>query len=134
MATDAGVEEIATIVDDGPQVAVCQVRTRNGTRLRLEAGAETIDLDAVALEALTWQDGPDRSALVEDDDGSERVRISNEYTAVDVVVPQNRAWLGLASRRLGYERRLDPTALTEIAHLGMSEISKLLRTPFGPEA
>lgn len=133
MSTDAAVEQLASVSDADVEVRIVRVRTGNGTRIRLESGDASIALDAIALESLTWQDGS-QSAAPEDDAVRQRVRVSNEYTAVDVVVPNHEAWIGLVSRRLGYERRLTPATLAEIARLDMADISGYLSTPFGPQA
>lgn len=50
-------EPVITIANEFATVLVRRVRTRNGVRLRISSSKleSAIDLDALALESLTWQ-------------------------------------------------------------------------------
>jgi hypothetical protein len=50
-------EPVITVANEFATIVVRRVRTRNGVRLRISSPrlAAAIDLDAMALESLTWQ-------------------------------------------------------------------------------
>jgi hypothetical protein len=50
-------EPVITVANEFATIVVRRVRTRNGVRLRISSPRldSAIDLDAMALESLTWQ-------------------------------------------------------------------------------
>jgi hypothetical protein len=130
---------------------VRKVETTKGEQLRVSSPTgHSIQLDALVLESIAWQDDADavvkylsshgltvetvpKAIRLVSPDGK-RVRVSNEYTHVTVREPASGNLLVVESLGLDYEIALKPTALEYLARQENSFVfSDLLRTPFGPE-
>jgi hypothetical protein len=138
--------------DERASVVLRRGLTPNGERLvvRSESG-ESIELDALALESLTWQTPEDIERIVREDgrfeadrdlatvgDGDDAVgdpfTVSNEYTRVEIAkfVVDGDEYARIVSLKLDYDIVLDPTLLSVIAAQPMETFSEFLETPYGP--
>ncbi|MDY7102773.1 MAG: dihydrodiol dehydrogenase [Actinomycetota bacterium] len=73
--------------------------------------------------------------MAEHVDEGEPMRVSNEFTSIEVrkVATRNGELLELRSRTLGFVVRLDPLELESLTWQPASVFSRLLETPYGPE-
>lgn len=70
-----------------------------------------------------------------DGHADEAIRISNEFTSVEVrrVTTRNGELLEVRSLKLGFVVRLDPLELEALSWQEPVTFSRLLETPYGPE-
>jgi hypothetical protein len=141
MTADSTDDETITLEDDCTVSLVRDV-TPTGERLRIESADDSIRLDALALESLSWQDDdfftdltgsahtPGRNAS----SAGQSLQIGNEYTVVElrVLETEDGPRLELESPKLGYTCRLSAAELAALSRQQMSLFSDLLRTPLGP--
>jgi hypothetical protein len=138
-------------VRDGDRTVVARkVFTGTGERLELvsESLGRRVRLDAIALEAVAWQD---RSTLAEPaadieeggpsppPEGPEReepMRLRNEFAdaVVEAVEVDGREGLSIAAPKLGYEVRLGVPELEWLTTQGHDRFTEWLEHPFGPAA
>lgn len=147
-ADDPGVtvRPLTTIEDDDVRVVVRAVETPKGERLELEAPAagDRIRLDAVALEALTWQDDASFTRLLVDRDepastigtsydGPSTVTtltaITNEFGHVNVreLDTPDGPRLELDAQNMAHAAQLTPSALAAIAAQSSAAFTTLIR-------
>lgn len=71
----------------------------------------------------------------DEDARREPLRISNEFTSVEVrkVTTRNGELVEIRSRKLGFVVRLDPLELESLTWQEPIMFSQLLATPYGPE-
>jgi hypothetical protein len=144
------VRPLAELRGDGTTVAVREVETPKGERLELESVAtgETIRLDAVALETLTWQerdafenfvaeglDGSDPGAVVATTEvpgeasTTRLVEITNEFGHVVVreVTGATEPLLELAAPKMGFAVVVNAVALGGVVGQPPETFTELLR-------
>jgi hypothetical protein len=148
MAEDA--DHVIEVSGSAAAVYVARDRTRNGERLRVTArgGERCIRLDALALEALSWQSADsvrswgagaeraaDGEAAPEDRRTETDLAIVNEFAAVKVrkVRAAGIDYLEVEAPRSGYKIRLDAAALEALCLVPPATVSSWLETPFGPQ-
>jgi len=141
------------IVDEGASVTVRKVFTRMGERLELTAETlgQSVRLDAIMLESVTWQDPDDLAdrgrridrsdALSEppalsEQEREEPITISSEFAqaSVEKVEVDGRPMLAIEAPKLGYSTRLSGPALEWLATQDHEVFTEWLETPFGPDA
>jgi hypothetical protein len=130
------------LADADLSVSLEKVRTGTGERLSIRADGETLSVDALALESLTWQDDtfftdltnaahkPGTITATRRSD----LQVANEYTVVrlELIDTDLGPRLDLASPKLGYRCRLDTAELRALAGRDVEFFSTLLRMPYGP--
>lgn len=142
MRTDTTSDQTITLRSSEKEVSLTRTLTRTGERLRVESSDDTMRLDALALESLTWQDdeffrgltGDDHTAGANATPTDETLQIGNEYTVVQLSVfdTDDGPRLEIDSPKLGYACRLDVSELAALSRRDMDLFSDLLRTPLGP--
>ncbi|ELZ80981.1 hypothetical protein C453_18630 [Haloferax elongans ATCC BAA-1513] len=140
--TDTTDNPTVTLRGDDRTVSLTRELTPAGERLRLETDDDSIRLDALALESLTWQEDEFFTELtgVEYAPGEnpvstdETLQIGNEYTVVQLTVfdTDDGPRLEIDSPKLGYSCRLGVAELVALSRKDMSLFSDLLHTPMGP--
>lgn len=141
MTTDSTDETIT--LDDGDQsVSLTIFLTPTGERLRIESDDDSIRLDAIALESLTWQGdeffadltGIDHTPGANPSPTGETLQVGNEYTVLQLTAydSDDGPRLDVESPKLGWACRLSTAELAALTRQQMSLFSDLLRTPLGP--
>lgn len=149
------------LIRDGErEVQVRKVFTRMGERLDLTdvPTGDSVRLDAIMLESVTWQPASELTeraeALLEDQTGPvdetriesagrvggdredpDTLTVSNEYALAELrtVVDEGRELLSVRAPKLGYATRLGAGELAWLAHQDHETFTEWLETPFGPE-
>lgn len=137
------------LTDRIPGVSVYRVATRHGERLEIAAGDESISLDALALEALSWQDpealaagsvaprrrgrAPEGGGRPAEEGSGDAVEFRNEYAVAIVRPDPERGRLSVSAPKLGYHVELGPEALAALAARDADVIYEFLAHPFGPD-
>lgn len=140
------VRSLATIEDDDARVIVRTVETPKGERLELEAPAtgDRIRLDAVALEALTWQDDASFTRLLVDRDQPESAigtsydgpstattltAVTNEFGHVNVreLDTPDGPRLELDAQNMAHAAQFTPAALAAVAAQSTAAFTTLIR-------
>ncbi|MGB9958717.1 hypothetical protein ACOZ4B_20280 (plasmid) [Haloferax prahovense] len=127
----------------GDSIGLNRIETPKGERLEIETPTSSIRLDAVALEALAWQnhdtlanlsgaDATHRSPIREDD-SAERTQlttVSNEFGFVTVyeMNTESGARIVLNAEKQGEVIRLFPTELETLAQQDHNLITRWLRS------
>ena len=154
--------ETTTLSDDAASVDVRKIFTPAGERLELEAPmlGRRIRLDAMELEALSWQDTgtfesfledatevPDREQRLEavrarhdedsdadPDETDEPITITNEFAEAHVQRLSTAAGdrLEITAPKLGYQTRLGPADLEGVTLQNTETFTAFLEEPFGP--
>lgn len=122
---------LTELTANGDTIGLNRIETPKGERLEIKTPVSSIRLDAVALEALTWQDSDALAALpgaetterppqLEANDRSERTRlttVSNEFGFVVVYETQTEAGvrIDLKAEKQGESIRLCPAELETLA-------------------
>ncbi|PSQ19801.1 hypothetical protein BRD00_00695 [Halobacteriales archaeon QS_8_69_26] len=134
---------------DGRVVTVQKVFTPAGERLELTAdpGGHSVRPDAIALEAVAWQDPEEmrrRAAALEPATGSpdesggpgreEPITVSNEFAqaAVERTDDGDGPGLTVSAPKLGYSIRLDARELAWLTRQDHETFTEWMETPFGP--
>jgi hypothetical protein len=141
---------------DGDETVTIQKRVSKGERLAIEAGEDSVKLDAILLEGLSWQRdlaavdellGGDAFATdpvatvagdddVEIENAGEEISISSEYSHVLVRDVQTAAGPGLeiTTPNRGTSLTLGVQSLAALAAVEDTYVfSTWFETPFGPE-
>jgi len=138
-------------VSDGEQTAtVRKLKTRKGERLEIESpsGDETLRIDALGLESLSWQEteifdrflpgGHDMDPLNEESDdimSDTGFDVTNEYAQVQVRRLQSpeRSTLQICAPKKREQIQIDPDALGGLARQDHTLFTEFLEQPHGPE-
>ncbi|WP_254533084.1 hypothetical protein [Natrinema gelatinilyticum] len=136
---------LRVVADGNRQVTIQKVHTPRGERLQFDASAtdESIRLDAVALESVTWQESSemaDRAATVERTTTTverapsevDELMIANEYGQVQLERVDDDA-VHLRAPKLGHEITLDVDELEWLTVQDHETFTTFLEQPFGPE-
>lgn len=140
-------------VGGGDDAVTVRKRVSKGERLEIDTGTESVTLDALLLEGLSWQ--PDRAALGDRLDATDviatdpvpeaggepvadapEISISNEYSHVVVRKVETEAGHGLEieTPNRGSALTLGVTTLRVVAAVEDTFVfSTWFETPFGPE-
>ena len=129
---------------NGETIGLNRIETPKGERLEIETPTSSIRLDAVALEALTWQDNDALAALpsadtvqqksgFEANDQAERTRlttISNEFGFVVVYETHTETGIhiDLAAEKQDESIRLCPSELETLAREDQDLITQWVKT------
>ncbi|WP_435348630.1 hypothetical protein [Haloarchaeobius sp. HRN-SO-5] len=140
------------VADEEHVVTAQKVFTPMGERLELTAETlgQSVSMDAIALESVSWQDTEEMAARAEaldrdtavpvpELDGEERdepVTVSSEFALARVtkVVEDGTELLHVSAPKLGYEIRLNVRELEWLATQDHETFTEWLETPFGPDA
>ncbi|RQG86702.1 hypothetical protein EA462_16310 [Natrarchaeobius halalkaliphilus] len=133
------------VVETGDtRVDVTKVRTPTGERIQIEHDdLGQIRLDAVELEALTWQDEAFFADLVDGEYDYRNVdprpksaadlQVSNEYALARLRGSDDGAGVSLTAPKMGYGIGIDARVLAAVVTRPKTFFSELLRTPYGPD-
>lgn len=153
------------VSDDVTSIELRKIFTPAGERLELEAPAlgQQIRLDAMELEALSWQkhaafvtflergyeiEIPDRDARIDAIRGSgeadpdtdpvdadEPITVTNEFAEAHVqkVETTDGERLEIRAPKLGYQIRLTAAAVESVTVQSTETFTEFLETPFGPD-
>jgi hypothetical protein len=140
--------ESLDIGDDAGSITATKIYTPKGERLELASDRSSSRLDAIEIEALSWQDAEfyldllddewrEPPAVVATDTGAlaePLLRVSNEYSEVIVgrVPTDTGDALSVASEPLHYEIAVRPIAVEAVVERDHSLFSELLNQPYGP--
>lgn len=145
MIPDTSTADTYELSDGTRSVVLEKLRTPNGERLVIESAGESVRLDAVALESLTWQDDeffadltghPHEKSVDATGDAEPAMQIGNEYTTIRIRVHETGGGpvITLRSPKLEYQCRLSVAELAAVAGKSLGFFSDLLETPLGPES
>ncbi|WP_143114520.1 hypothetical protein [Halopenitus persicus] len=125
-------------------IRISRVETPKGERLKIATPTESIALDAVALEALTWQDNAKLANLSDTTGntnithfGPENTSATTRLTAVSnefgfVVVSEEKTdediWIDLRAKKQDESIQLCPDELEMIAHLDIDIFTDWIKT------
>jgi hypothetical protein len=146
-------------INDGEGTVTVRKLVSQGERLEISSGADSVTLDSLLLEALSWQrDRGDIAALLDEEsaaadgdavatdpvpaeggdpvDDAPEITVSNEYSLATVrkVETANGEGVELSTHGRGTAITLGPAMLRELAAVEDTYMfSEWFRTPFGPE-
>ncbi|MFC5134750.1 MULTISPECIES: hypothetical protein [Haloferacaceae] len=135
--------QLTELTANGDRIRLHRIETPKGERLEIETPTSSIRLDAVALEALTWQDNdalaalPDANTTQRSPTGtgelSERIRlttISNEFGFIVVYEMHTEAGIriDLEAEKQGESIRLCPAELETLAEQDHDLITEWVKT------
>lgn len=135
---------LTNLTANGITIGINWVETPKGERLEIETSSASIRLDAVALEALTWQENDDladlpdanitnKNSLHSEQDGQpERTRlmtVSNEFGFVVVYECQTDTdvWIDFEAEKQGESIRLCPAELEILTHQDHDVFTKWIK-------
>lgn len=136
---------------DGNQTVTATKLVSMGELLLLECDGARLKLDAMLLEGLSWQQGPDDLAefvpaadlILEDQsssyenqlaDAADTVSIANEYTTVTLGTLDTESTTALQIASDKGVSVLGPQTLCELTNIeNTGELSRWFQTPIGPE-
>jgi len=140
-------------IEDGEGEVVVRKLVSNGERLQIESGEDSVKLDALLLEGLTWQrdraavdellgggtaiaTDPVPAATAEYDESIPTISISNEYSHAEiraVTTPEGRG-IEVTTPGRGTSITLGSQSLRALAAVDDTYVfSVWFETPFGPE-
>ncbi|RQH02441.1 hypothetical protein [Natrarchaeobius oligotrophus] len=129
---------------DGTRVVLTKVRTPTGARIQVEHDElGRTCLDAIELEALTWQDADFFEELIDDEYEFREVdpapksvadlQITNEYAIARLRRSDDGKSVWLTAPKMGYGTVVDARVLAALIDEPKTFFSELLRTPYGPD-
>jgi len=141
-AKDTNGEAMSLDTDD-VSVSLTRILTPTGERLQIKGPEDSIRLDALALESLTWQDdsfftdltGIEHTPGQESTPTDQRIQIKNEYTVIQLTLLDTDSGprLELKSPKLEWACRLSPAEIAVLTGQEIGFFSDLLQTPLGPQ-
>lgn len=143
-------ERVVEVADEIASVEISSVVTPCGVRMEITSpdSGESLRLDPLALESLSWQQNSDLSEILDDDIElketadlnpddeieEETITFSNEYTRVEVTIfsSSEEDYILIESKQLGYQKIVSPSVLDALTSKKNTIFSDFLSTPFGP--